>query len=105
MDMIAKVARAVATADWRAEIEEWAEPERWLVAADAYDLTNNNGRFRYDLIARAAIEAMREPTETMLKAGDLPGWDDSVSIGLSGEVWQAMIDAALPSPPVAEETK
>lgn len=46
-------------------------------------------------VARAALEAMREPSEAMLKAGDLPGWDDSVTVGLSGEVWQAMIDAAL----------
>lgn len=45
--------------------------------------------------ARAAIEAMREPSEAMEKAGDLPGWDDSVSVGLSREVWQAMTDAAL----------
>ena len=51
-----------------------------------------------ETLARAAIEAMREPTEAMTKAGDLPGWDDSVSVGLSGEVWNAMIDAALAPP-------
>lgn len=57
-----------------------------------------NGDIDAKLLARAAVEAMREPTPTMLKAGDLPGWDDSVSIGLAGEVWAAMIAAALPSP-------
>lgn len=47
------------------------------------------------IAARAAIEAMREPTDAMMKAGEVPGWDDSVSIGLSSDVWRAMIDAAL----------
>ena len=46
-------------------------------------------------MALAALKAMREPGENILKAGDLPGWDDKVTIGLSEEVWQAMIDAAI----------
>mgnify|MGYP000922428315 CR=1 FL=1 len=43
-----------------------------------------------DLAARAAIEAMREPTEAMESAA----WG-------SCDVWRAMIDAALTSDPVA----
>jgi len=39
--------------------------------------------------ARAAIEAMREPTEAMQKAGYIVTVDDEV------DVWQTMIDAAL----------
>ncbi len=39
----------------------------------------------YPLMARAAIEAMREPTEAML--GDFPG--------LHADVWERMINAAL----------
>lgn len=95
MDMIEKIAKAMCEANgtiWGGPRGE-DDPDFLLV------------KLSYMRMARAAIEAMREPTEAMLKAGDLPGWDDSVSIGLSGEVWQAMIDAALPSPPVAEETK
>lgn len=40
-------------------------------------------------VARAAIEAMREPTETMRKAGYALTVDDEV------EIWQGMIDEAL----------
>jgi len=42
-----------------------------------------------ELLARAAIEAMREPTEEMSHAG----WRTDSGIGTV--VWQAMIDAAL----------
>lgn len=45
--------------------------------------------------ADAVLAAMREPTEEMVKAGDLPGWDGDVTVDLSREVWQAMIDAAI----------
>ena len=94
-EMVERVARAVAAADWRAEIDEASEPERWLEAAIAYDLTNDNGRFRYDEIARAAIEAMREPTEAMIDAGYAVGYSpDPLPTDL---VWRAMIDAALPN--------
>lgn len=51
-------------------------------------------------IARAAIKAMRDPSDAMLAAGSaghpaLP-YDPSTSLGLIIEAeWQAMIDAAL----------
>lgn len=48
-----------------------------------------------EAIAHAAIEAMMAPTASMSKAGEIPGWDDVVSIGLSDAIWQAMILDAL----------
>lgn len=41
------------------------------------------------------------PTEAMLKAGDLPGWDEAVTLGLSAKVWRAML-AAAPAPQPAQ---
>lgn len=51
--------------------------------------------------ALAAIEAMREPTEAQLKAGDGADWasdfdpSDPDSESRTGNVYRAMIDAAL----------
>jgi hypothetical protein len=61
--MFEQVARAVATMSWRLEIDEFKEPERWAQAVDAYDLTNNSGRFGYDQIAKAAIEVIASASE------------------------------------------
>lgn len=44
--------------------------------------------------ARAAIEAMREPTEAMIDAVDLPGLAGDPEIVIA-KAWRAMIDAAL----------
>ena len=46
----------------------------------------------WPIIARAAIAAMREPTERMVEAGESA---DSVGMGAPRDVWPAMIDAAL----------
>lgn len=50
--------------------------------------------------ARAAIEAMREPTPGMLGAGGLVEDSESAVTGdwLAGKVWSAMIAAALGEP-------
>jgi hypothetical protein len=66
---------------------------------------------RYDAEARAAIEAMREPTEAMMQAvtdfavqHDLPWWWDETIARSEGSlqpgpgVWSVMIDAALSTP-------
>lgn len=50
------------------------------------------------LAARAAIEAMREPSEAMLAAGDYVALDGDVS----KKMWRAMIDAALGELPEVE---
>jgi hypothetical protein len=50
---------------------------------------------RLELMARAAIEAMREPTDEMEKAGAF-AWDDDWCTETNAlNMWQAMIDAAL----------
>lgn len=57
-----------------------------------------------EAVARAAIKAMREPTEAMLKAPPAPEdqdglkydpLDDFLDNWSAEEVWRAMIDAAL----------
>jgi hypothetical protein len=45
----------------------------------------------YDYAARAAIEAMREPTKAMVAASNLHPAEQEIAIF----AWQAMIDAAL----------
>lgn len=86
-EMVERVAKAIATAGWRAPLDPVSE--EWARGIDAYDITNNSGRFMFDLMARAAIEAMREPTLAMRK----------VSSFRAAEVdWPAMIDAALSDP-------
>lgn len=54
-------------------------------------------------VARAAIEAMREPTESMIdKATDFdwgPGISGDETDASPNRVWQAMIDAALVTEP------
>jgi hypothetical protein len=46
---------------------------------------------RDDILARAAIEAMREPTDAMTEAGDeMADWECNAD-----RIWQAMIDQAL----------
>ena len=66
--------------------------------ADADDIP---GTTHYEGMARAAIEAMREPTKAMLDAG----WEAPADVGLDGLLsesmrssWCAMIDAALNHP-------
>lgn len=57
-------------------------------------------------VARAAIAAMREPTEAMLSAADFAGPDRYEPDGTTDAVWRAMIDAALnttdPTPATTE---
>lgn len=59
----------------------------------------------YEKAARSAIEALRVPTEAMLKEGAGVGdGNDDYAIGerAAGDAWQAMIDAALTSSPAAK---
>lgn len=89
MDMVERVARAICAAD------DWT-------ARDLDELTRD-GRARYAAMARAAIAAMRGPSEKMVKAGigalavadyGMPeyGPEDAAEMTFS-----AMIDAALTS--------
>lgn len=91
-EMIERVARAIATADWRRGIDQYTQPpDKWIEAEDAYDLTNNNGRFHCDQIARAAIEAMRLAPRDVLTAFV----DAETSVDDAETRWNAAIDAAL----------
>jgi len=72
-EMVERVARAI------------LKEERNLDLELSSDITKQS----YCRYARAAIEAMREPTEAMLAAGD------KKQDFYSGFIWQAMIDAAL----------
>ena len=81
-EMVERVARAMCAAaedDW-----DWSV----FYIVDAND-TAETGREVYRDMARATIEAMREPTDAMLLA------DPRREMDLSEESWEAMIDAAL----------
>lgn len=60
--MVERVARAIATAKWKLDGVDGFNPD------DAYDLTNNNGRWVFDEMARAAIAAMKAPSQPMQQA-------------------------------------
>ncbi len=71
---------------------------RAIAAADGEDYMEDCAR--YDARAKAAIEAMREPTDAMCEAGDGtpggPGFCDEPGDPPSAyEIYQDMIDAAL----------
>ena len=53
---------------------------------------------KYRGLARAALEAMREPTENMREVGGWSGGENGVGSSSAAVVWYAMIDAALPTP-------
>jgi hypothetical protein len=81
MDMVERVARAIA-----GELETCAETyvdSRWT---------------RYEDAARAAIAAMREPTEEMVQVGMEVWWDDSdydVGYAHFAKAWRRMVDCSL----------
>jgi hypothetical protein len=63
----------------------------WAIAREGSRI--DVGETPYHLrVARAAIEAMRVPTEAMLDAGEDSLVDERQSIGYG---WESMIDAAL----------
>jgi hypothetical protein len=81
MDMVERVARALAPLSWRA-----------LGLCDT--LAHKNRRKASLRHARAAIEAMREPNDRMVDAGDIVTGYPIKDI-FSFKVWEVMIDAAL----------
>lgn len=86
-NMVERVARAI-------DPDEWALIDnKTAVTYDARGLSLQR--------ARAAIAAMREPTEAMAdapaRAGVYAG-DYTMHAGEATEAWQAMIDAALAAP-------
>jgi len=81
-NMVERVARSLAWDDIRDEVT------RWLTPTTKADMWVDP---KFERAARAAIEAMREPTEKMLNDAKCFG----VKRGLVRAKWQAMIDAAL----------
>jgi len=84
MTMMEKVALAMALAkeNWRTE----------CLAYIAHDAPKPKHATHYLAMAEAAIEAMREPTEEMMKAYAVAWQTESYT---SPAAYQAMIDAAL----------
>jgi hypothetical protein len=95
-DMVEKVARAL----WNAESVRATDRPRRVEWAEESEKTQENWRH----MARAAIEALREPTEEMCNDGWDVGRDMVASYGfaIGGEtpIWQAMIDTALEGPAI-----
>ena len=77
--MIERVARALSLEN---QSENFMIGEAWEIPG----LVNKDG---YRKLARAAIEAMREPTEAMIAADQGQADEDAIAS------WQAMIDAAI----------
>jgi hypothetical protein len=87
-EMIERVAEAI----WRQEFENHDR-----LPPVEYRQLERTDRLDLEAMARAAIEAMREPTQSMLDAGlnGAPiteyGWCDRETL----DIWKPMIDAAL----------
>ena len=78
---------------WEKQHMTMVERVARAIASDSntiWDNLDEGSRANYESMARAAIEAMREPTEEMLWAGIEDKSDD----GLISR-WESMIDSAL----------
>lgn len=89
-------------------MSEMIERVAWALAEAGGEDPNNTWMF-YENKSRAAIEAMREPTEAQLEAAEdiVVGFDDfacgdgNIYLGIPGypqkarDVWAALVDAAL----------
>ena len=75
-DMVERVARAMHEAVYEQSIHDWQNSNDYI-----------RGYLRKQ--ARAAIAAMREPTETMINRKDADGR------AMATDIWQSMIDEAL----------
>lgn len=63
-----------------------------------YDQLAPHAKHTADEMARAAIEAMREPTADMVDAGRDVGPDAPYGLSETIKRWEAMINAALDTP-------
>jgi hypothetical protein len=92
-EMVERVARAMAVVD--------KGDDMWDVVSDDGDGYGYVGKNEYRAMARAAIEAMREPTEAMIRRlseCDLTcGYGDVFFIAdeSAKDAWKATIDEAL----------
>lgn len=89
-EMVERVARAM----WESMRLEYDQMVPWEEAQDNNDELGP-ARRQLRLMARAAIAAMREPTEEMFRAAEeVVDPDDRFSFSFA-ECWRAMIDAVL----------
>ena len=78
----------------RAAISE-IDPYAWSEQSEGSTSLRFDGYLDLDAIARAAIEAMRIPSEGMVTAGIMEIASDSSSHYQTMSIWQAMLTAAL----------
>lgn len=94
--MIERVARAIYEAGEKSVHE--VHPGR-LAPSPPWDEARKDARIEYPILqqARAAVEAMREPTAAMLKAPEGIMGGGFMNSHSDLETWHAMIDEALKS--------
>jgi hypothetical protein len=95
MDMVERV-RAALVAELSKDMTNCVSDYR---AEGGDDELFIDGNFNGSALARAAIAAMREPTEKMVRAGEKEFIASDVACCMepAEDCWQAMIDAALTS--------
>lgn len=91
MTMIEKMARAICP-------EGWSETnDSGLSEKDADAHTQIIRRWAYEK-AKAALKAMLEPNEAMIRSGEIAGWDEAnhmPAINMTETAYRAMIQGAL----------
>ncbi len=104
MNMVEKVARAMRMADTDAKVGALWEPGERATYEAAWDDAppySEEAEYNYERMkirekwlgrARAALEAMKAPTQSML---DTSYRDDALGPGAYLHIWQTMLDAAL----------
>ena len=79
--MVDRVAYAIA----KASTSDWSDEHHWCM--------NYKNRERFIAIARAAIEAMREPTESVVFGARF--WANSPAFDHAADIYKCMIHEAL----------
>jgi len=104
-DMIERVAIAIVTAGQERErerVKDWPHYAAGSFYATPWEDFEPERQQEYLDLARAAIEAMREPTNEMLQAmheAMFEGKFTGSELPMLGAGFEAAIDASLPSPP------
>ena len=95
-EMVERVARSIAR-EVRLKVIAINGEREWLTLFPEATEDNQDANWRNHIPqAKAAIEAMRKPTEGMVEAGqDCDGYTPHDRNASCGRHWHAMIDAAL----------
>lgn len=103
MTPLERAARAIADELARQEPQHGGT---YFVDSDNLDATVIDGTFDLSGVARAVLEAIREPSEGMVVEGERAAWDDANSMPAPRAIpaaWTSVIDAALAEKPSANE--